>query len=55
MITTSTEEDNGCEAHEIEEVANDIEEVAIDDMAKAVNQMCMESSSLFQRLGQLQR
>ena len=48
VIMTSTEEEYGCEAHEIEEVAtkNDIEEVAMDDTAKAVDQRCMESSML---------
>ena len=48
MITTSIEEDNGCEAHEIEEATtkNDIKEVAMDDTAKAVDQRHMESSKL---------
>ena len=48
VITTSIEEDNGCEAHEIEEATtkNDIKEVAMDDTAKAVNQRYMEYSML---------
>ena len=48
VITTSIEEENGCEAHEIEEAAtkNDIKEVAIDNTEKAVKQSHMEYSML---------
>ena len=45
VITTSIEEDNGCEAHEIEEATwkDDIKEVVMDDMTKAIEQRHMQS------------
>ena len=48
VITTSIEEDNGCEAHDIREVVtkNDIKEVAMDDTTKVFDQRHMESSML---------
>ena len=46
-FATSIEEDNGCDAHEIDEAAtkNVIKEVGMNDMTKAVDQMHMESST----------
>ena len=43
VITTSIEEDNGCEAHEIEEATtkDDIKEVAMDYTGKEVDQRHM--------------
>ena len=48
VITTSIEEDNGCEAHEIEEATSkdDIKEVVMDDTTKAIDQRHMEYSML---------
>ena len=48
VITTSIEEDNGCEAHEIEDLAtkNYIKEVSMDDTTKEVDQRDMDSSML---------
>ena len=48
VITTSIEEDNRCEAHDIEEVTSkdDIKEVVMDDKTKAINQSHMEYSML---------
>ena len=44
VITTPIEEDNGCEAHEIEEATSkeDIKEVVMDDTAKAIDERHME-------------
>ena len=46
-FATSIEEDNGCDAHEIDEAAtkNVIKEVGMNDTTKAVDQMHMESST----------
>ena len=48
VIMTSIEEENGCEAHEIEEAATkkDMKEVAMDDTTKEVDQRHMEYSML---------
>ena len=46
-FATSIEEDNGCDAHEIDEAAtkNVIKEVGMNDMTKAVDQIHMKSST----------